>query len=274
MKGETAHGEGEKTGAGHGHDAGQAVPAKQEGGFVLRQGDMMAVLLAALVISVAFNQYQISALYALPIPAKIVAGASAGQAGGSAGSVQGSAGGSAGGASGAAKASLLDVRPKGTPAIYGSELGVKYDDVSEADPALANQAIAKLSKYDTGITLQGAELERYVKIGSSIACEYCCGAKSLVFANGQAACGCAHSYAMRGLAKYLIKNHGSEYTDDQILEELGKWKVLFFPGVHAQKAAVLESQGVELNYVNLASNKYRGAEKGASGSGGSMVGGC
>ena len=79
---------------------------------------------------------------------------------------------------------------------------------------------------------------------------------------------------MRGLAKYLIKYHGTEFSDEQILEELGKWKVLFFPGVHQQKAAVLKSQGIELNYINLASNKYRGAEKGQASSGGAMVGGC
>jgi len=36
---------------------------------------------------------------------------------------------------------------------------------------------------------------------------------------------------------------------------------------------VLEAQGIELNYINLASNKYRGIEKGQQASGG-MVGGC
>ena len=43
----------------------------------------------------------------------------------------------------------------------------------------------------------------------------------------------------------------------------------------AQKAAVLKSKGIELNYINLASNKYRGIEKGVEvGSSGAMVGGC
>jgi len=79
------------------------------------------------------------------------------------------------------------------------------------------------------------------------------------------------------LAKYLLQNHGSEYTNDEILEELGRWKTLFFPGNMMQKASVLNQQGIELNYINLASNKYRGIEQGASagGAGGSgMVGGC
>ena len=78
---------------------------------------------------------------------------------------------------------------------------------------------------------------------------------------------------MRGLAKYLLTKH-PDMTNDQVLEELGKWKVLFFPGIHEQKAQVLASKGIELNYINLASNKYRGIETGATTSSGSMVGGC
>ncbi len=166
----------------------------------------------------------------------------------------------------------VDVIPKGIPDIYGEELGVSFDDVTPDDPAKADETIRKLAVLDQQLELSGEKLDRYITIGSSISCEYCCGAKAIIFSNGQAACGCAHSYAMRGLAKYLLDKHADEYTDDQILEEMGKWKVLFFPDVHQQKAAVLKSKGVELNYVNLASNKYRGVEKGASG--GSMVGGC
>ena len=79
---------------------------------------------------------------------------------------------------------------------------------------------------------------------------------------------------MRGLAKYMLIEH-PDVSDAVILEELGKWKVLFFPGVHEQKAQALEAQGIDSkNYINLASNLYRGAEKGQTGSGGSMVGGC
>ena len=63
-------------------------------------------------------------------------------------------------------------------------------------------------------------------------------------------------------------------TDEEILSELGKWKVLFFPEIHEQKAQVLKSQGIDPgNYINLASNLYRGIEKGQTSSGG-MVGGC
>ena len=166
------------------------------------------------------------------------------------------------------------VIPTGVPNIYGNELGVSYDDISPYDQSKADLTIRRLAYLDQNIELNQQELQRYINIGLKISCEYCCGADSIIFSNGQAACGCAHSYAMRGIAKYIIRNHANEFTDDEILEELGKWKVLFFPGIHTQKAAVLKEKGIEINYINLASNNYRGIEKGASGSGGSMVGGC
>ena len=169
--------------------------------------------------------------------------------------------------------SASDVIPTGVPEIYGSELKISYDDVSAATPQKADATIGIMSKYDKSLTLSGDDLQRYIDITTQISCEYCCGAASITFKDGKPACGCAHSYAMRGLAKYLITEHGNEYTDDEILAELGKWKVLFFPGIHETKAAALKSQDIEINYINLASNKYRGIEKGTSSSGG-MVGGC
>ena len=175
-------------------------------------------------------------------------------------------------ATGIGTVSASEIIPKGIPAIYGSELSVSYDDVSPNNPRLADATIQKLTAYEDE-KLNGVQMERYKKIGNSIACEYCCGAESLIFSNGERACGCAHSYAMRGLAKYLLINH-PDMTDLEILNELGKWKVLFFPGIHEQKAQVLEAQGIDSSdYINLASNKYRGIEKGQA-SGGAMVGGC
>lgn len=166
-----------------------------------------------------------------------------------------------------------DIIPSGMPEIYGSEIGISYDDVSPSDPQGANAAINKLKNLDNTINLQGADLERYISIVTQISCEYCCGAKSIIFDDGKPACGCAHSFAMRGLAKYLITEHGDEYSDEEILSEIGKWKVLFFPGIHEGKAQALEAQGIDSSdYVNLASNKYRGIEKGQASGG--MVGGC
>ncbi len=212
-----------------------------------------------LVLLVAYNQVQLSS-----ISAKVA------MLGSSVSTLSSTATGS----SGAGQVSLQasEIIPKGIPSVYGAELGVSFDDVTPNNPKVES-TINILGNLDNSITLTGDDMKRYIDVASQISCEYCCGAKSIIFDNGQAACGCAHSYAMRGLAKYLIKNHGSEFTDDQILEEMGKWKVLFFPGIHEQKASVLKSQGIELNYINLASNKYRGIEKGQA-SGGSMVGGC
>lgn len=165
----------------------------------------------------------------------------------------------------------LDVLPEGVPEIYGEELGISYDDISASNPQEADSTIRKLALLDTSIKREGKNLERYTAITTSISCEYCCSAEAITFSNGEPACGCAHSYAMRGLAKYLLTNHSSEFSDAEILEELGKWKALFFPEQTVQKAGILSSQGIELSYINLSSNKYRGIEQGSSSN---MVGGC
>jgi len=173
--------------------------------------------------------------------------------------------------------SASSIIPTGIPEVYGEELGIQYDFVNPGNPQLADQTIAFLSNIDKIETLTSGDLERYINIlyikENGISCEYCCGARSIIFENGQAACGCAHSYAMRGLAKYLILNH-PELTDEEILIEIGKWKTLFFPGIMEGKAQVLEANGIDsTDYINLASNKYRGIEQGKT-SGGGMVGGC
>jgi len=169
--------------------------------------------------------------------------------------------------------SASEIIPKGIPAVYGKEIGVSYDDISPNNPALADATIAKLTKYE-GMQLASDQMERYIKIGLSISCEYCCGANAIIFPNGERACGCAHSYSMRGLAKYLLTKHPN-MSDSEILSELGKWKVLFFPGIHEQKAQVLKDNGIDpTNYINLASNLYRGIEQGKTNNAGGMVGGC
>ncbi len=173
--------------------------------------------------------------------------------------------------------SASEIFPTGVPSVYGNELKIAYDDVSVNNPQSADQTISILAGIDRSETLAGADLQRYINVlytlEGGISCEFCCGARSVISEDGKAACGCAHSYAMRGLAKYLIKFHGDEFSDEEILEEVAKWKVLFFPGIHETKAAVLKSDGIELNFINLGSNKYRGIEKGQQSSGG-MVGGC
>lgn len=117
--------------------------------------------------------------------------------------------------------------PTGVPDVYGQELGISFDKVQEA----INKVRVFGPTYgteDQKIILTGADLERYINIGFQIACEYCCGVETLVFEDGSAACGCAHSIMMRGLTAYLIQNH-PELSNDWILEELTKWKRTYFP---------------------------------------------
>jgi len=121
----------------------------------------------------------------------------------------------------------------GMPEIYGMELNVSFDKVSESMEAMLKY---DQSEYGNGqIKLEGDKMARYIKIGKMIACEFCCGVKTLVFDDGKAACGCKHSQAMRGLAAYLIEKHGTEYSDEQILRELAKWKGVYFPSAMVGK---------------------------------------
>ncbi len=122
------------------------------------------------------------------------------------------------------KASLT---PVGIPDIYGQELNISFDEVQDA---IDKVRVFGPTYGEKGkkIVLGGNDLERYIDIGFKIACEYCCGVRALVKKDGEAACGCAHSIMMRGLAAYLIKNH-PEISNEQILEELTKWKATYFP---------------------------------------------
>lgn len=120
----------------------------------------------------------------------------------------------------------------GIPEKYGQELGVNFDDVQNS--------MNIMKQFDLGYgsnkpSLSDEEKKRYIAINLRISCEFCCGAAAIVFENGEPSCGCAHSQAMRGLTAYLIKNHGSEYTDDQILRELARWKGRYFPKQMVQK---------------------------------------
>ena len=177
--------------------------------------------------------------------------------------------------SGIGLVSAESVVPSGVPDVYGKELGISYDDVSVSNQQQADKTIAYLGNIDKVETLSDPEMERYINIlynmHHGISCEYCCGAQSIIFSNGQPACGCAHSYAMRGLTKYLIKYH-PDMSDSEILTEIGKWKVLFFPGILQGKADIMKSQGISVDYISLTTNDYRGIENGQVNGG--MIGDC
>lgn len=118
--------------------------------------------------------------------------------------------------------------PIGIPDVYGKELEVDFNEV-QGSMDLMRVMGPTYGTNDGKIVLEGDELKRFIAIGKLTACEYCCGVKTLVDDSGKAACGCAHSIVMRGLAAYLIKNHSGQFTDDEILAEVNKWKKVFFP---------------------------------------------
>jgi len=121
-----------------------------------------------------------------------------------------------------------EIIPSGVPPVYGEELSVSFD----GEP---NVMINVLRAYED-TELDENQMKRYIDVGQRISCEYCCGVKAIIREDGERACGCAHSYAMRGLAKYLIINHPDEYSNDEILFELGKWKATYFPKQTISKA--------------------------------------
>ena len=122
--------------------------------------------------------------------------------------------------------------PRGVP-FYGQELGVSFDD-----PIKSLEVIAQLdpSYGKNKIGLAGADKDRYISILTtpSMGCQYCCGADTSVTKDGRPTCGCKHSWAMRGLTAYLIKNY-PQLSDDEIKREVSHWKGLFFPKQMIQK---------------------------------------
>lgn len=117
---------------------------------------------------------------------------------------------------------LAEITPTGTP-DYGKKAGVSYDDVEGS--------VRTLAEYLQSITLSGDEQARFIDVGTTrgTACEFCCGIGGAGFgtSDGQVACGCAHNVAFGGLTKWLIQN--TKYTNQQIVDEIQKWKILFFP---------------------------------------------
>ncbi len=123
---------------------------------------------------------------------------------------------------------IEQVIPRGVPEGYGKELGVDYEKPEEALNIMAAldgdlYEDGKIKFSDLSVDAQ----KRYIEMGMSVACEFCCGAQTMVFDNGQPSCGCAHSAAMRGLMKYLLINTGM--TNEQIMDEVLKVKSISFP---------------------------------------------
>ncbi len=112
-----------------------------------------------------------------------------------------------------------NIVPHGTP-FYGAEAGVSFDD------PLAAQKTWKT--YIKTIQLDAALQQRWSKIVNSFTCDYCCGSpKSPTIITR---CGCAHSAAAQGMAKWFLKFYGDKYSDEEIYGEMARWYALWYPG--------------------------------------------
>ena len=117
--------------------------------------------------------------------------------------------------------------PTGTPE-YGDALGVSFDDpIGSLDT---------LSKMYRGLKQEVQQnnpegWQRFMNLASKplgISCEYCCGVGPIgITKSGDSACGCQHNPALLSVALYLSSY--TDYNDGQILQEVMRWKTLFFP---------------------------------------------
>lgn len=107
--------------------------------------------------------------------------------------------------------------PTGAP--FYAPAGISFDD--------AVGALKQWGRYEDSIRLVGDLDQRWNKIVGQMTCDYCCGSPNRVTIITN--CGCAHSKAYRGLAKYLLQNYGDKYADEEILGELERWKGAWYP---------------------------------------------
>lgn len=112
---------------------------------------------------------------------------------------------------------LNNIIPTGTP-WYGAEAGVSFDDPLTAQ---------KLWGRAQSIELSADENERWGRIANSFTCDYCCGSPQNPTIITR--CGCAHSAAAQGMAKWFVKNYGSKFSDEEIYGEMARWYALWYP---------------------------------------------
>ncbi len=123
---------------------------------------------------------------------------------------------------------INNIIPRGTP-WYGQEAGVSFDD-----PITAQQLWARARS----IQLDSTQEERWNRIANSFTCDYCCGSPQQPTIITR--CGCAHSAAAQGMARWFIKNYGNKYSDEEIYGEMARWYALWYPGPTVQRI-VLEA---------------------------------
>ena len=127
---------------------------------------------------------------------------------------------------------IAAVVPTGTPFyVLQGEGAEKIKGASFDDPLTSQKVWASLlgsRRFGTANALQltPEEEKRWQKLTSVFTCDFCCGGPNDVTTINR--CGCAHSYAWQGMAKFFIKYYPN-YADEQILGEMTKWKGLWYP---------------------------------------------
>jgi len=129
----------------------------------------------------------------------------------------------------AAQDLVNNVVPTGTP-WYGPQAGVSFDD-----PITAQNLWAK----GRAIQLTPEEEQRWSRIVNSFTCDYCCGSPQNPTIITR--CGCAHSSAAQGMARWFIKNYGDSYSDEEIYGEMARWYALWYPKGTIERI-ILEAQ--------------------------------
>ena len=127
---------------------------------------------------------------------------------------------------------IATVVPTGTPFYVlegpGAEKvrGASFDDPLTSQKVWASLLGSRRFGTENAIQLAPEEEQRWQRLTSVFTCDFCCGGPNSVTTINR--CGCAHSYAWQGMAKFFIKYY-PDYTDEQILGEMTKWKGLWYP---------------------------------------------
>lgn len=117
--------------------------------------------------------------------------------------------------------------------------GASFDDPLTSQKVWASLLGSKRFGTANAIQLTPEEEQRWQKLTSVFTCDFCCGGPNSVTTINR--CGCAHSFAWQGMAKFFIKNY-PQYTDEQILGEMTKWKALWYPKGMIQDYLVFTGQ--------------------------------
>ena len=186
---------------------------------------------------------------------------------------------------------IATVVPTGTPfyALEGQGVekikGASFDDPITSQKVWASLLGSRRFGTENAIQLTSEEEQRWKKLTGIFTCDFCCGGPNSVTTIAQ--CGCAHSYAWQGMAKFFIKYY-PQYTDEQILGEMTKWKALWYPQGMIQDYLVYTGQqsadtlthggsvGIKQQFLQQGSNNQQQTRASATPLSDlpSMVGGC